>query len=74
MLSVVNHSMYSASSRYYDLIYASKDYATEAKAIVDLIISLSQYLIKGRQTIAKSVLDMACGSGKHCRYFAEAEF
>jgi SAM-dependent methyltransferase len=46
-------------ARYYDLIYASKPYAEEARFVHDLL--------GGRPG---RLLDVACGSGRHAREFA----
>ncbi len=48
--------MYS-SARFYDAIYAFKDYAAEAESV--------HALIETRRSGAKTLLDVACGTGKH---------
>jgi SAM-dependent methyltransferase len=47
-------------ARYYDLIYAGKPYAGEARFVHDLLGGGSDRL-----------LDVACGSGRHAREFAQ---
>lgn len=54
---------YSLSSRVYDAIYAFKDYAAEGEVLSGLI---SQYCPS-----ASSLLDVACGTGKHLAYFSD---
>jgi SAM-dependent methyltransferase len=49
--------MFDRSAHLYDLLYSFKDYETEAAALVDLI--------RGRNPGATSLLDVACGTGKH---------
>jgi SAM-dependent methyltransferase len=50
--------MFTKSAAYYDLIYASKDYAAESAIIHDLLNS-------HRHRVGNSLLDVACGTGKH---------
>jgi SAM-dependent methyltransferase len=52
--------MFDRSARFYDLIYASKDYAAEAAKLVEMI--------KVRAPSARTLLDVACGSGQHLRH------
>lgn len=54
--------MFSKTAQFYDLIYSFKDYATEAKKIKDLILA--------EHPSAKTVLDVACGTGEHARHMA----
>lgn len=49
--------MFDRSQRLYDLVYSSKDYAAEARRLVELI--------EERRPAARSLLDVACGTGKH---------
>ena len=59
--------MFSASADYYDLLYAQvKDYAAESRYLAELI--------RGRAPAAKSVLDVACGTGEHARHLREHGF
>lgn len=57
--------MYEKSSKYYDLMYAfnGKDYKNEAKEILSIIMNSN--------INAKSLLDVACGSGEHAKHFEE---
>jgi SAM-dependent methyltransferase len=52
--------MFTKSARFYDAIYSFKDYATEA-AKVDT-------LIKERNPSARTLLDVACGTGLHLEH------
>ncbi len=45
------------SAEFYDALYSLKDYATEADAVHELI--------QKRCPSARSLLDVACGTGKH---------
>jgi len=47
-------------SAIYDLIYANKDYAGEARYVADLIEQFA-----GRKGASAKVLDLACGTGRH---------
>lgn len=49
--------MFDRSQRLYDLVYSFKDYAAEARRLVELI--------EERRPAARSLLDVACGTGKH---------
>ena len=49
--------MFDRSQRLYDLVYSFKDYAGEARRLVELI--------EERRPGARSLLDVACGTGKH---------
>ena len=55
-------SVFDSYARYYDLLYADKDYAAEV-AYVDGLI---------REVVpsAKSLLDLGCGTGRHASLFA----
>lgn len=52
--------MFTRSARFYDAVYSFKDYAAEA-AKVDA-------LIKRRNPGARTLLDVACGTGKHLEH------
>ena len=49
--------MFARSQRLYDLVYGFKDYADEARRLVESIDE--------RRPEARSLLDVACGTGKH---------
>lgn len=55
--------MFSRSARFYDAIYSFKDYAAEAVEVRDLI--------KRRKPDARSLLDVACGTGLHMEHLAD---
>lgn len=55
---------YSKMARYYDKIYAGKDYAAEAERLVVL-------LGNGRSK-RRSLLDVACGTGCHIEYLRKS--
>jgi SAM-dependent methyltransferase len=52
--------MFDASADYYDLIYGFKDYEAEATRVVERIRSI--------EPDCMTVLDVACGTGEHCRF------
>lgn len=53
--------MYSKSADWYDLLHKKKDYAAEAELVMDLIETF--------RPGARDLLDVACGTGGHLRYF-----
>jgi SAM-dependent methyltransferase len=53
---------FDAYSRYYDLLYADKDYDAEAKYILRLL--------SDHAPGARSLLDLGCGTGRHAALFA----
>lgn len=55
--------MFSESARWYDRFQAAKDYQGEAERVTGLIRDL--------QPAARTLLDVACGTGAHLRYFRE---
>ena len=52
--------MFTKSAHFYDAIYSFKDYEVEAREVTDLV--------RGRKEDAKSLLDVACGTGHHLEY------
>jgi SAM-dependent methyltransferase len=54
--------MYARSARFYDAIYGSKDYAGEAERI--------DREIQARKPGARTLLDVACGTGAHLAHLA----
>lgn len=50
------------SSRYYDLLYQDKDYEGETKYVCELIRQF--------QTVAKTILELGCGTGRHAELLA----
>lgn len=52
--------MFEESARYYDLIYSFKDYEAESRRIREIVAT--------RCPEAKTLLDVACGSGLHLEY------
>lgn len=53
--------LYSKYAKYYDKIYASKDYKAETEFI-------NWAIDKHKKSIGKSLLDVACGTGNHIQY------
>ena len=53
-------------SQYYDLLYSDKDYTGEVKYV--------DSLIKSNINVAKTLLDMGCGTGKHAELFCDIEY
>jgi len=49
--------MFRHSQRFYDLVYGFKDYPAEARRLAELVDE--------RRPEARSLLDVACGTGKH---------
>ncbi len=56
------HRMYKELAKYYDLIYSWKDYKKDANIVKKLT---SKY----RKSSGKTLLDVACGTGMHIKYF-----
>jgi ubiquinone/menaquinone biosynthesis C-methylase UbiE len=56
--------LYRELAKYYDLIYAFKDYKKEAVRIKTLV---SKY----KKSEGKELLDVACGTGHHLEYFKD---
>lgn len=57
---------FGAYSRYYDLLYATKDYAKEAAYISGIV--------KRHGPGARTLLDLGCGTGVHSCAFARAGY
>lgn len=55
--------MFNKSAELYDLIYSFKDYESEASKIRDLI--------RSEHPEARSILDVACGTGEHAQLLAK---
>jgi len=55
--------MYTRSADFYDALYAFKDYAREARQLIDVI--------RSRRPDAASLLDVACGTGRHLEVFRD---
>ncbi|WP_455392232.1 class I SAM-dependent DNA methyltransferase [[Eubacterium] cellulosolvens] len=56
--------MYKKLARYYDKIYAEKDYAGEAK-FIEWVVK------KHKQSKGNKLLDVACGTGNHIQYLMD---
>jgi SAM-dependent methyltransferase len=59
-------SVFDRAARYYDAIYATKDYAAETDYV--------RRLVARHSPEAKTWLDLGCGTGGHARRLAEAGF
>lgn len=59
-------NVFGAYSRYYDLLYATKDYAKEAAYVLGII--------KRHRPQARTLLDLGCGTGVHACAFARAGY
>jgi ubiquinone/menaquinone biosynthesis C-methylase UbiE len=58
----MNNHTYGELAKYYDIVYANKDYRKEAEEVSDLIK-------KYKKTDQNLLLDVACGTGMHLTYF-----
>jgi SAM-dependent methyltransferase len=56
--------VYSETARYYDRIYANKDYALETQRIVDIVGTD----LPSNSDRRPRLLDVACGTGRHIEY------
>lgn len=52
--------MFTESAQWYDRFYGQKDYAGEARRITDLI--------RAHRPVARTLLDVACGTGRHLEH------
>lgn len=59
-------SLYKDLARYYDVLYAGKDYAKEAKAVARVIA-------KYKRSPGNALLEVACGTGRHSAHW-KADF
>lgn len=55
---------YGSLAKYYDVIYGWKDYAAEARTVVQLV---QRY----KRSRGNSLLDVACGTGRHLSYLKD---
>ena len=53
--------MYAQSIRYYDQIYAGKDYSVEAAYLREVIAA-------HQRSAGRRLLDVACGTGRHLEH------
>jgi ubiquinone/menaquinone biosynthesis C-methylase UbiE len=56
--------MFSKSAQWYDAIYSFKDYQQESDAVISLL--------KREHPQAKTLLDVACGTAEHDKYFSRS--
>ena len=56
--------MYPKSARYYDAIYAFKDYAKEAERLHTLVL-------EHKRSDGVRLLDVACGTGNHLEHLRD---
>ena len=59
---MLNHKPFTKTATLYDAIYTKKQYAREARVI--------NKLIRSNRVRGKTLLDLGCGTGKHCIEFA----
>ena len=60
---MMKKNIYTSYPKYYNLLYADKNYKSEVEYV--------NSLIKQYSTDCKSILDLGCGTGKHDFLFAE---
>lgn len=60
----MKQGLYRQGAKYYDLVYSSKDYAAEVAKLVKLIG-------KYKKSSGQTLLDVACGTGKHLEYLSK---
>lgn len=56
--------MFTKSAQFYDILYSWKDYAGEAAQV-------RAYVEANKRSPGTTLLDVACGTGKHAEYLAE---
>jgi ubiquinone/menaquinone biosynthesis C-methylase UbiE len=56
--------MFAKSQRFYDAIYAWKDYAEEARR-------LKHFIALHKRSVGNTLLDVACGTGGHVPYLRD---
>lgn len=56
--------MFTKSQRFYDAIYAWKDYAEEARR-------LKRFIVEHKRSAGNALLDVACGTGGHVPYLRD---
>ena len=59
-------SNFNAYSKYYDLIYNSKDYSSEADYVISLFKKYGNKII--------NVLELGSGTGNHANYFTSKNY
>ena len=59
---MLNHKPFTKTASVYDAIYTKKQYAHEARVV--------DKLIQSNKVQGKTLLDLGCGTGKHCVEFA----
>ncbi len=57
-------ALYKSLAKYYDLIYTWKDYGKEA-------VEIKKLINKYKLSAGKQLLDVACGTGSHIKYFVD---
>ena len=55
--------MYTKTAKHYDAVYSDKDYAGESQRLASII--------RERAPMARTLLDVACGTGRHLEYLAK---
>src|ERR1700758_2816144 len=59
----MRYLLYNKLARYYDLIYAAKDYEGEARYLVQMID-------KYKRSSGRNLIEIACGTGRYLEFFA----